>query len=140
MPKQLYSCGFLVDENRENVLLIRKNKPEKQKGRLNGVGGKVEEGETFKMAMEREFREEAGMDVPSWDETVLLTGEHYEVQFFWAIGDLSKAVSMTDEKLEIHRLDSLINNKELLTNLKWIIPVMFDRTIGNLHAVELVPC
>lgn len=140
MPKQLYSCGFLVDENRENVLLIRKSKPEKQKGRLNGVGGKVEEGETFKMAMEREFREEAGMDVSSWDETVLLTGEHYEVQFFWAIGDLSKAVSMTDEKLEIHRLDSLINNKELLTNLKWIIPVMFDRKIGNLHAVELVPC
>jgi 8-oxo-dGTP diphosphatase len=140
MSKQLYSCGFLVDESRENVLLIRKNKPEKQKGRLNGVGGKVESGETFRMAMEREFQEEAGMSVDSWKETVLLSGEFYEVQFFWAIGDLSKAVSMTDEKLEIHRIDSIINNRDVLTNLKWIIPVLFDKTIDNLVAIEMVPC
>lgn len=140
MSKQLYSCGFLVDQSRESVLLIRKNKPEKQKGRLNGVGGKVEDGETFRMAMEREFQEEAGMHVTSWKETVLLIGEHYEVQFFWAVGDLSKAVSMTEEKLEIHRVDSLVNNRDVLTNLKWIIPVMFDKTIDNMMAVELVPC
>ena len=139
MQRQLYSCGFLVDENRENVLLIRKNKPEKQKGRLNGVGGKVEDGETFRMAMEREFKEEAGMDVSSWDETVLLTGEHYEVQFFWAVGDLNKATSMTDEKLEIHRIDSIVGNRDVLTNLKWIIPVLFDRKIGNIRVDEVVP-
>lgn len=44
MARQTYVCGFLFDRSFENVLLIRKNRPEKQKGRLNGVGGKVEEG------------------------------------------------------------------------------------------------
>jgi 8-oxo-dGTP diphosphatase len=138
MARQTYVCGFLFDRNFENILLIRKNRPEKQKGRLNGVGGKVEEGESFRQAMEREFREEAGITISGddWNECVELVGPDYEVNFYWYFGDLSEAKSMTDEPLEIHRVDSLIGNKDVLTNLKWIIPRCFDITLHTTRAVE----
>ncbi len=138
MPKIQYVVGFLFDEVRENVLLIRKSKPERQKGRLNGVGGKLEAGETFRQAMEREFQEEAGMTILAmdWNESVTLVGPEYEVAFFWCIGDLSLAKTMTDEPLEIHRVDSLVGNKDVLTNLKWIVPLSFDGTLHPLRAVE----
>lgn len=44
----IYVAGFLFGPMpRHNyVALIRKNKPDWQKGKLNGIGGKVEAGET----------------------------------------------------------------------------------------------
>jgi 8-oxo-dGTP diphosphatase len=50
------------------VVLIKKNRPENQKGLLNGVGGRIEENETPFEAMAREFEEETGMltDPQSW--------------------------------------------------------------------------
>lgn len=137
MSEFKYACGFLFDAAMESVLLIRKNKPEKQNGRLNGVGGKLEEGENFHDAMVREFEEEAGMRVEDWKMLAALVGKDYQVNFFWTISDLSQAKSMTDEKLEIMRLDDLLKSKEVLTNLKWIIPRAFDRTIQPLLAMEL---
>jgi 8-oxo-dGTP diphosphatase len=53
-----YVAGFLFDSKRENVVLIRKNKPEWQADKLNGVGGKIEDGEVPAAAMFREFTEE----------------------------------------------------------------------------------
>jgi 8-oxo-dGTP diphosphatase len=55
--------GF-VFKNRDEVTLVMKNRPEWQKGKLNGVGGKIEAGETSAQAMRREFKEEAGADIP----------------------------------------------------------------------------
>jgi 8-oxo-dGTP diphosphatase len=45
-PMQTYACGFLFSLDRTRVLLIRKRRPAWQAGRLNGVGGKIEPGET----------------------------------------------------------------------------------------------
>jgi 8-oxo-dGTP diphosphatase len=41
-----YVLGFLFDPSQKDVVLIKKLKPEWQKGKLNGVGGKIEEGES----------------------------------------------------------------------------------------------
>ncbi len=55
-----YVAGFYFSECGERVALIRKLKPEWQRGWLNGIGGKVEPGESPLSAMVREFEEEAG--------------------------------------------------------------------------------
>jgi hypothetical protein len=38
-----YVCGFMFANDFTEVALIRKNKPEWQRGKLNGIGGKVEQ-------------------------------------------------------------------------------------------------
>lgn len=56
-----YVVAFVFNETLNRVWLIRKNKPEWQKGCLNGIGGKIEEGETAEEAMHRELLEESGV-------------------------------------------------------------------------------
>lgn len=55
-----YVLGFAFDQY-DAVALIRKARPDWQKGRWNGIGGKREPGEDGPTAMAREFREETGM-------------------------------------------------------------------------------
>ena len=61
-----YVLGFAFDARLSTVLLIQKTKPEWQCGKLNGVGGKIEEGETPLQAMEREFEEETRFKGFDW--------------------------------------------------------------------------
>ena len=56
-----HCLGFAFDEALENVVVLRKNRPERFKGQLNGLGGKLEPGETGLEAMVREFKEECGL-------------------------------------------------------------------------------
>ena len=58
MYKDRYVLGFVFSEACDRVLLMWKNRPAWQAGKLNGIGGKIEAGETAQHAMEREFTEE----------------------------------------------------------------------------------
>src|SRR5687768_8509331 len=106
---QEYVCGFLFSEDRSRVLLIRKRRPAWQAGMLNGLGGKIEPGETAVEAMRREFREEAALDVAEWQHVLTLSGADdagsgrgWAGHFFRAFGDLSRVRAATDEQLELH--------------------------------------
>ena len=46
MDKQKYVLGFIFNKDKTKIALIRKDRPEWQKGLLNAVGGKVEADET----------------------------------------------------------------------------------------------
>lgn len=60
MAQRRFVLGFCFDIGYHNVLLIEKNRPPWQAGKLNGIGGKIEEGESPSGAMVREFQEETG--------------------------------------------------------------------------------
>lgn len=129
-----YVVGFCFDHDLERVLLVRKARPEWQVGRLNGVGGKVEEGESPRAAMEREFAEETGGQGPvvEWAAYARLrgkdrSGEDFEVWFFHARvqGKLRMDLDgMTvDGETLYWILASKLGNYLVVPNLLYLVPM-----------------
>ena len=134
---QEYACGFLFSSDRQRVLLIRKRRPTWQAGKLNGVGGKLEAGESPLDAMIREFREEAHLQIESWQQVLTLSGDDWRGHFFRAFGAIDDAIAVTDEKLEIHRVEALPS--DTIPNLHWMIPLMVDPDVlDGRYRVQLV--
>lgn len=125
-----YVAGFLFSPDLESVVLIRKNKPEWQKGLLNGIGGKIEPGEATWEAMRREFKEEAGLDIEKWIKfcEVGVEGD-YKVYFFYATSpNYEDVMSMTDEKVQV--IDSALKpHTKVIKNLFWLIPLAIDKAL-----------
>lgn len=123
-----YVVGFMFNDARDQVVLIKKNRPEWQKGRYNGVGGHVEEGEAPEVAMAREFFEETGVLWPDWEFFAQLrTGDNAEVYFYRAISnEVYECRSTTDEQIGLHDVASLFNSSwenSYIPNLHWLIPM-----------------
>lgn len=126
-----YVAGFCFSENGKQVALIRKLKPEWQRGLLNGIGGKVEPGEEPCAAMVREFEEETGARVEGWRSFCTATTEEDRLHFFTARGDLAALRSAEDE--EVVTVDVAdVPVLETIPNLRWLIPLALDE--GNLGA------
>ena len=100
----IYVVGFLFSDDRRWVTLIRKNRPDWQAGKYNGVGGKVERGEAVQDAMVREFFEETGVKTKwdEWTEFALLHGKKSDaIYVFSAVSTpyLSAVKTKTDEEV-----------------------------------------
>ena len=142
-----YACGFLFSRDRRRVLLIRKRRPAWQAGKLNGLGGKIEPGETPLQAMRREFREEAGVDLAEWQEVLTLSGGDdagsgvaWRGHFFRAFGDLDAPRAMTDEQLERHDAPPFAAlPADVIPNLRWMIPLLLDdEPIAGAYHIEIL--
>lgn len=135
-PPTQYVVGFAFDLTKERVALVRKNRPLWQAGKLNGVGGGWDEGESRGEAVRREFREEAGVDVENWHFFAESTGRKkaHMVHFFWAIADLSQVRTMTDEVIEVHRVRDL-DPSQLVRGVLWRIWYVID---GGYESVKTV--
>lgn len=119
-----YSVGFAFDDC-GHVALIKKNRPKWQKGKFNGIGGHVEEGETPSECMVREFREECGLVTTSeqWRHYAMLVSERYEVAVFVARDiDLHDVKTMTDEEIVVFRTNAVPFHL-CVPNLQWLIPL-----------------
>lgn len=126
---QKYVCGFLFDKYRNNVVVIQKNRPEWQKGLFNGVGGKIEYGETSLQAMQREFKEEAGLNIDDWTEFCIyenLNGE--TIHFFYSVAiDKVNVYSVTDEAISLMSIEHLFNKYyPVISSLRWLIPMALE--------------
>lgn len=133
-----YVVGFLFNDDMNKVALIHKNRPDWQIGKLNGIGGHVEEGEPPHSTMVREFMEETGVKINNWEYFCHLCGINgdYVVDFFYAISDKIYDVnSVTDEKVEIFDIKEL-NNIPVIDNLKWLIPMCLDQYFVNCSAIS----
>jgi 8-oxo-dGTP diphosphatase len=117
-----YVAGFMFDSDR--VALIRKNRPEWQKGKLNGIGGHIESGETPGFAMSREFEEETGYktSLPEWWPFAVLSGEGFKVHFFYTCGEVDKLRTTTDEEIVILPA-SEVTVLNAIPNLTWLLPM-----------------
>ena len=58
--REHYVLGLVFNDTATRILLIEKLRLDRQKGRWNGIGGKIERDETPSEAMLRETREETG--------------------------------------------------------------------------------
>lgn len=144
-----YCCGFLFW--RDRVLLVRKTHPQWQDGLWNGVGGKIEDGETPLTAMVREFAEEAHIEVPpaAWRLFCVESGApDYEVHFFRArvtddpagasgrgpptpAGSSSAWTNDAGEVMSWHSTTHLMAANYTLScrvvgNLRWLLPMAMD--------------
>lgn len=138
---QEYTCGFVFDQYYKRVLLIQKQRPEWQKGKLNGIGGKIEFGETPLQAMLREWYEETHFELyeecltnfatlicqdDTWDKECIIhfySGSLSNAEFD---GFLEFIETQTyDEEIYCVTVKSLplLNT---LTNLKWLIPMAIN--------------
>lgn len=118
-----YVAGFLFHPDGGTVVLIEKTKPAWQQGLLNGVGGKIEYGETPAEAMRREFREETGVDILPWDNYCILTDDAtFIVYFFRAYNTrIAQVRTMEEEEVQCIGTDRIPNR--VIPNLHWLIPM-----------------
>lgn len=129
-----YVVGFLFDEAGKTVVLIRKNRPQWQAGLLNGVGGKVEgHTETPCQAMTREFKEETGQTVTSWDLVAKLRGNSFLVYVYKAFDNeaVYNVASMTDEVVDKYDVAGL-SHRDCVANVKWLVPFCLQSTFIRL--------
>jgi 8-oxo-dGTP diphosphatase len=127
MPKR-YTVGFLFNADLSKVLLIHKLTPEWQRGKVNGLGGKYEEGEDANRCIARETREEAAVDVPAaeWRRVGSLFGAEWHVDVMAArhAGAESDARSLEEQQVEWFAVGALPQNA--MSNLHWLVPLCLN--------------
>lgn len=122
---QEYVLSFLYDKSLKHVALVHKTKPAWQAGKYNGIGGKIEAGETPLTACSREFLEETGVEIPEaeWNHFLTLSGEHFKVYAFVATNDrVFYCKTMEAEPISVVKIKDIDYDK-CVDNLKWIIPL-----------------
>lgn len=136
-----YVVGFMFSPDRDKVLLIRKTKPVWQAGHLNGIGGKIEEGEDGQDAMAREFEEETGIKTNSadWEYCIFhyrFGDNTFRLFVYRTVGDVTQAQHVEEEEepivVDVDDLPDII-----IPNLRWIIPMILNEEVDFPVAI---PC
>lgn len=148
-----YVLGFVFDRRYNNVLLIEKARPNWQAGKLNGLGGKVAEGESPAAAMVRELREETnqmlpdvalspfgrlrGFDRPGVVREVAPSGVDWEVWLFhghhpdYFPSDLYN-LEIRGERLQVLYFPDL-HMKAVLPDVLYLVPMARNHALGRVQ-------
>lgn len=136
---QEYVLGFAMNPSRTRVLLLVKETPLWQRGLINGIGGKKEAQESSSQAMQREFREETGLEtsVEQWHHFGAMGSEHFRVELFWTTmseAQLSEHQSLTPERVSLYDFSLLLSHRfhKCMPNLSWILGALLDPELEQL--------
>src|ERR1044072_516851 len=130
-----YVVGFMFNNEKTQVALIKKTKPDWQKGLYNGIGGKKEPGESSIDAMVREFEEETGQPTfpYMWNHLIRAVdyNRSYAIEFYYTFAHdtyLSNLKTVTEEEVVILNLAEL-DTLPVVPNLRWLIRLCLDNTV-----------
>lgn len=151
-----FTVGFVFSPDLETVMLIEKDTSDKpsqkwQDGLLNGVGGKIENGESAKECMIRECHEEFGVYIENWyelgniiyrkgvvsdDDDNLISLHVYrtvvDYDTFYSIHQTGR-----EKPVPVKLTELLDRTVRVVPNLEWIIPAArYENFLGNL-SIEL---
>lgn len=141
-----YVCGFArMPEHGSNpvILLLQKQfGPPCVLGKLNGIGGKVESGESDVDAMHREWREETGLNFNlKWRAFATIAFQEMLVTFFSAsiheslsrrsvemltVNDVGEAFVLLPLNRALSIEKSRFQDYEVVPNLLWLLPAAFS--------------
>ncbi len=131
-----FTLGFAFTADGSRVVLLEKQTPAWQKGKLNGVGGKVEPGETPLVAMIREFREETSVATNSnaWLHFAELSGSAFKVDVYALFDDAVVAAARTVEihQVQIASTDWNEIGDKAISNLRWLIAAGIDAGLNEI--------
>lgn len=127
-----YTLGFVFSEDLIDVLLIKKSRPEYQKGKFNGLGGKLNDNEVPLDGMIREFKEESGVDFNGFRKFGTIKGDEFTIHLFTGVtNDIYLHKKKTDEgnlwEVEVNRLDRY----KIMPNLAWLVPLAKECLSNN---------
>jgi 8-oxo-dGTP diphosphatase len=146
MSHKNYVVGFLFNgaifqdgrysQGATSVALIKKNRgPADMAGKLNGIGGKIEPGETPLVAMKREFFEETNAYIQGWTKFCELSGNDWTVHFFRVFPEYFIDIkTTTDEVVGYYNVKDILEDRpyrKIMPNLSWLIPMALDEDITD---------
>ena len=109
----------IITDNKE-ILLLKKNNPDWQKGLYNGIGGKVELNTTPLETIIKKSEEDLGINISNWRELDSeISSSGIEIVYFLTTlneGEIKKLQSQTDERAELFSINNLPAN--ILQDLK----------------------
>jgi 8-oxo-dGTP diphosphatase len=126
-----YVVGFIFLPDKSRIVLIEKKRPAWQAGLYNGIGGHIDENEEPIDAIIREVNEEAGIETREEDWNCFAVGTEIEsgdiIYFFSCFNEIYKhAYTAGDEVIVLIEIKYLFQNKYLIPNLNWLIPLALD--------------
>lgn len=131
-----YVVAFILTPDFQFVWLIKKNKPEWQKGCLNGIGGKIESGESPIEAMIREIKEEAGVTFSSKELTDIgrmigtnNDGSEFQVHIFTGVTN-QQLISQEEEIIDVYAVSGVKRYKHI-ENVPMLIEASIYRLTGS---------
>ena len=125
--------GIITDN--EEILLLKKNNPDWQKGLYNGIGGKVELNTTPLETIIKKCQEELGVNISNWIELDSeISSSGIEIVYFLNTlneGEIKKLQSQTDERAELFSINNLPTN--ILQDLKIQIERQFFKPKNKMN-------
>jgi 8-oxo-dGTP diphosphatase len=121
--------------NNKEILLLKKNNPDWQKGLYNGIGGKVELNTTPLETIIKKCQEELGVNISNWIELDSeISSSGIEIVYFLTTlneGEIKKLQSQTDERAELFSINNLPTN--ILQDLKIQIERQFFKPKNKMN-------